>query len=193
VEIDSAPRTAITWTASSWDFFMPSAKKKSRPKTGTPRSESPTISGAAPAKDQLARKAPKRAKATPKAKRRSAKSEHPEAKNIRPASDDHKRTPVDEALRAAGLGENRFAKTLELFIRRVSARKGEEKLLLDGLKEWGRHFERSRATERATDPPVFVHLVHNVPRPERPPPRLPAAPLAEAVDPAAPSVGTPFS
>jgi len=76
--------------------------------------------------------------------------------------------PVDEALRAAGLGELRLAETLAIFIERVSDKKGQEKLLLDGLKEWGRQFERTRTAERAAgDPPVFVHLIHNVPRPER--------------------------
>ncbi len=180
---------------------MPSAKKKNRPKTGTPRSKNLTSAVAAPAENQLARKTPRlreaNAKPQPKAKRKvkkpRAKSEPPAPENIRPASAHQKRMPVDEALRVAGMGEQRFAETLELFIRRVSSNTGEEKLLLDGLKEWGRHFERSRPIERAADPPVFVHLVHNVPRPERPSPRLPAVPIAEALDSAVPTLGTPFS
>jgi hypothetical protein len=52
--------------------------------------------------------------------------------------------------------------------------------MLDGLKEWGRQFERSRPTERAVDSPVFVQMIHNVPRPERPPPFVARAILSEA-------------
>jgi hypothetical protein len=99
------------------------------------------------------------------------------------------RVPVDDALRAAGLGELRFAETLGLFIERVSDKKGQEKLLLDGLKEWGRQFERTRPPERASDPPMVVQLIHNVPRPERserpPAPKLPAE-LPPAPDPQGP-------
>jgi hypothetical protein len=133
-----------------------------------------------------------RAKPKPKAALASAKKAEPEderppvkeiSKELPAANAPPKRMPVDDALRAAGLGELRFAQTLGLFFERILKKPGQEKLMLDGLKEWGRQFERSRPTERAGDSPVFVQMIHNVPRPERlprPPPFVARAVLSDA-------------
>ncbi|MBZ5696797.1 MAG: hypothetical protein LAN36_15735 [Acidobacteriia bacterium] len=86
-----------------------------------------------------------------------------------------KRMSVDEALRKEGMGEREYAASLGRFVAKVEGNNDELKLMLDGIKEWGRHFQEKRASDSSDsrDTPVIVQLVHNVPRPERPPPGSP--------------------
>ncbi len=88
------------------------------------------------------------------------------------------RLPIDEALRRGGMGEFEYAKSLGRFMDTVDGAKPDRKLMLDGLKEWGRHFQPKRSSESASssDPPLIVQLVHNVQRPLRPPIEIPAPP-----------------
>jgi len=79
---------------------------------------------------------------------------------------------VDEALRKEGMGEREYAASLGRFVAKVEGKDKQLKLMLDGIKEWGRHFQAKRASDSSDshDAPVIVQLVHNVPRPERPSP-----------------------
>jgi hypothetical protein len=83
-----------------------------------------------------------------------------------------KRMSVDDALRKEGMGEREYAASLGRFVAKVEGKDKELKLMLDGIKEWGRHFQAKRASDSSdsSDGPVIVQLVHNVPRPERPSP-----------------------
>ena len=75
---------------------------------------------------------------------------------------------VAEALRVAGLDELKFANTFRRMIYRISKPNQSAKLLLDAIKEWGRHLAPAGASERAaSDAPVPIQLVHHVPRPDR--------------------------
>lgn len=78
------------------------------------------------------------------------------------------RLKVPEAMRLHGMDEEKFAKKMRGLIAKLSRPKSSPKLLLDGIKEWGRHLAPDRTTDRgASETPVTVHLVHNVARPER--------------------------
>ena len=86
-----------------------------------------------------------------------------------------KRFPLDEALRRQGLDEVGFAENLDGFFHQLEGEADvpKMKLMLEGLKELGRHLEGKRpGTESsAGDAPVTVQLVHNVDRPARPEPQ----------------------
>jgi hypothetical protein len=88
------------------------------------------------------------------------------------------RLPIDEALRSGGMDERAYAKALARFMARVASANRDAKLMLDGLKEWSRHFQPKRSAESApaNDPPVIVQLVHDVRRPVRPPLEIPLLP-----------------
>jgi hypothetical protein len=85
--------------------------------------------------------------------------------------------PIDEALRREEMGEPEYAIKLKCFFELVEgdtsasgvAKKGDPKLMLDGLKEWGRHLEPKRVAGGSSVPetPVMVQLLHTVPRPDR--------------------------
>jgi hypothetical protein len=95
--------------------------------------------------------------------------------------------PIGEALRRSGLDELKYAQAMGGLIDTLTDKDGEEKLLLEGLKELGRHLESSRAAERpAGNAQVIVQLVHNVPRPGRPE-ALPVSQPALEPAPAAPA------
>jgi hypothetical protein len=71
-------------------------------------------------------------------------------------------------MRLHGMDEEQFAKTMHRLIRKVSSSNGGAKLLLDGLKEWGRHLAPDRGGDRpSSEAPVTVQLVHHIPRPVR--------------------------
>jgi hypothetical protein len=71
-------------------------------------------------------------------------------------------------MRVCGMDEAKFARIMRRLINKLSKSDGSVKILLDGIKEWGRHLAPDRAAERgASETPVTVHLVHNVARPER--------------------------
>ncbi len=75
---------------------------------------------------------------------------------------------MPEALRVAGLDELRFAKMIRRLINGLSKPETNFKLLLDAIKEWGRHLAPAGTAERAaSDAPVPIQLIHNVPRPDR--------------------------
>lgn len=71
-------------------------------------------------------------------------------------------------MRLHGMDEEEFAKTMHDLISNLSSDTDNSKLLLDSLKEWGRHLAPDRAADRATnETPVTVQVVHNIPRPVR--------------------------
>jgi len=64
------------------------------------------------------------------------------------------------------MDEEEFAKTMHSLISNLSTDGDNSKLLLDGLKEWGRHLAPDRSADRAAgETPVTVQVVHNIPRP----------------------------
>jgi hypothetical protein len=79
-----------------------------------------------------------------------------------------------DALRAAGLGEDRYAQEFDGLLKRMSEKKEEVsfgKLWLDAMKEWARHLGapvelRERVCDGEDGGPV-VELVHHVARPAR--------------------------
>jgi hypothetical protein len=94
------------------------------------------------------------------------------------ATHSHKRTrrprgrercALDEALRIRGLDENGYAETLGGFFDQLEGQPDipKLKLMLDGLKELGRHLEpkRSGAAEADAEAPAVIQLVHSVERP----------------------------
>lgn len=82
-----------------------------------------------------------------------------------------RRWPLDEALRREGLDETGYAQTFGGFFEQLEGKGSipKLKLMLDGLKEWGRHLEGKRLGSISTDggAPVVVQLVHNTARPSR--------------------------
>jgi len=70
------------------------------------------------------------------------------------------------------MGEREYAASLGRFVTKVEGNDKNLKLMLDGIKEWGRHFQGKQASESSSTPdaPVIVQLVHDVPRPARTPP-----------------------
>lgn len=83
---------------------------------------------------------------------------------------------MGEALRRQGLDEHAVAGNWVDVVNKLTGDDPEggsvEKLLVDVLKECSRQLETgwAQAPERSADAPVFVQLVHNVARPERPAP-----------------------
>jgi hypothetical protein len=76
---------------------------------------------------------------------------------------------LGEAMRKSGLDEYKVAEEMVGVVDRLG-KGGEDKLLLDALKESSRLLLDSRRTERASaapDGPVTVQMVHCVPRPQR--------------------------
>src|ERR1700753_231003 len=79
-----------------------------------------------------------------------------------------------DALRATGLGEERYAREFGGLLERLSEKKDEAsagKLWLDAMKEWARHLGapvelRERVCDGEDGGPV-VELVHHVARPSR--------------------------
>jgi hypothetical protein len=65
------------------------------------------------------------------------------------------------------MDERAYAKALARFMARVARANFDAKLMLDGLKEWGRHFQPKRAGKRGSG--------NRAASPRRPPPRPPAA------------------
>lgn len=82
-----------------------------------------------------------------------------------------KRWPLDEALRRQGLDEVGYAENLDGFFQQLEGKADvpKLKLMLEGLKELGRHLEGNRARSEwsSGETPVVVELVHNVDRPTR--------------------------
>jgi hypothetical protein len=78
---------------------------------------------------------------------------------------------IGDALRVSGLGPLRFAAEMRGLVEKLGGKKGDPKLLLDALKECGRHLqashERGRGFADVGDGGVSVELVHNVARPAR--------------------------
>jgi hypothetical protein len=69
-------------------------------------------------------------------------------------------------MRLHNLDEEQFAKKMHGLISTLSSGKKGSKLLLDSLKEWGRHLAPDRSADRAaSETPVTVQLVHHIPRP----------------------------
>jgi hypothetical protein len=88
-------------------------------------------------------------------------------KSPRPPRSPQQLLKVAEALRVAGLDELRLAKTLRWLINSLLKPEQNFKLLLDVIKEWGRYFPEELSADRAaSDAPVPIHLIHNVPRPD---------------------------
>jgi len=87
-----------------------------------------------------------------------------------------KRVAMGEALRREGLDERMVAETYASVVATLKDKSDKngsvQKLLVDVLKEFARHLDPSRPTDRSGtgDTPVTVQLIHAVPRPERPPP-----------------------
>jgi hypothetical protein len=79
-----------------------------------------------------------------------------------------------DALRATGLGEDRYAQEFGGFLERLGEKKEDVssgKLWLDAMKEWARHLHapvelRERVCDGDDGGPV-VELVHHVARPAR--------------------------
>ena len=83
---------------------------------------------------------------------------------------------MDEALRLKGLDEAKMAEMLVGVVERIEGKRetqhGDDKLLMDVVKECNRHFESPpavRSTVPASEPRVTINLIHNVRRPVRPP------------------------
>jgi hypothetical protein len=83
--------------------------------------------------------------------------------------------PIDEALRYKGMDELEYAMMLGRCMDIAEANE-DAKLMLEGLKEWGRQLESKRAAGASpgAEPPTVVQLVHAVPRPDRGTPGDPA-------------------
>ena len=85
------------------------------------------------------------------------------------------RMSIGDALRRKGIDEHTIARNYKHVMVKLKANDPEagtvQKLFVDVLKECSRQLEASDESARAPsrDAPVIVHLVHNVPRPERPP------------------------
>jgi len=80
-----------------------------------------------------------------------------------------RRVHLGDALRKKGLDEYKVAEEMVGVVDRLG-KGGEDKLLLDALKESSRFLLDSHSKKRATaasDAPVPVNLVHCVPRPAR--------------------------
>jgi hypothetical protein len=83
-------------------------------------------------------------------------------------------TGLRDALRATGLGEERYAREFDGMLKRLDDKKdeaGSGKLWLDAMKEWARHLGapvelRERVFDGEDGGPV-VELVHHVARPAR--------------------------
>ena len=86
------------------------------------------------------------------------------------------RMSIGQALREEGIDEHEIAGNYKHVMVSLKGNAPEgatvQKLFVDVLKECSRQLEASDDAERAPsrDVPVIVHLVHNVPRPERPAP-----------------------
>jgi hypothetical protein len=78
---------------------------------------------------------------------------------------------IGDALRAVGFSEVKLAMEIRLLVRRLRKLPQESKLLLETLKECGRHLETAYEREFDRDggdgEPVSVELVHHVARPAR--------------------------
>jgi hypothetical protein len=75
------------------------------------------------------------------------------------------RKKLAEAMRNTGIDEWKFAAVLNSQVDRLE-KAGEEKLLLEVLKEVGKTLDPAKRAASSLDP-VPVNLLHNVPRPER--------------------------
>jgi hypothetical protein len=88
-------------------------------------------------------------------------------------------------MRASGLDEHKVAHEMIRTIDRLSGKEGEEKLLLDALKESCRVLEPPRPADRsasapnAQDAPVNILLIHHVDRPVRSSREIEASPARE--------------
>jgi hypothetical protein len=80
------------------------------------------------------------------------------------------RTQLGDAMRKRGLDEHAIAEGYVHVVQTLTARTDStgnvDKLLVDVLKECSRHLAPPERTGPG-DAPVFVQLIHNVPRPER--------------------------
>ena len=76
---------------------------------------------------------------------------------------------VGDALRSVGFGERALAKEMRGLVVRLRSKPASSKLLLDVLKECGRHLvvTYERDAEWDEDEAVQVELAHNVARPAR--------------------------
>jgi len=85
------------------------------------------------------------------------------------------RMSIGQALREEGIDEHEIAGNYKHVMVSLKGNAPEaatvQKLFVDVLKECSRQLEASDEAARtpSRDVPVIVHLVHNVPRPERPP------------------------
>jgi len=93
-----------------------------------------------------------------------------------------RRVQIGEALRASGLDEQATASVLAGVVRTLTEKTNEtgnvDRLLVDVVKEVFRHLA-SPERSGPGDSSVFVQMIHNVPRPERPRRQLSQAPAAE--------------
>jgi hypothetical protein len=76
---------------------------------------------------------------------------------------------IGDALRAVGFGEHALATEMQALAGRLTKKNTNPRVLLDVLKECGRHLsaQRARDGECSEDEAVQVELVHNVARPAR--------------------------
>ena len=76
---------------------------------------------------------------------------------------------IGDALRSVGFGEHALATELQALAGRLTKKHSNPRVLLDVLKECGRHLSapRARAWELSEGEAVQVELVHNVARPAR--------------------------
>ena len=161
-------------------------KKNNATKRATPPRNQ--AAGARPANVSAANPSPRDSTRRRPSSKRSARKPAPH--NTAPPSAKHStlkrkrrrtRIAVDEALRCEGMGEREYAASLGRFVTKVEGNDKNLKLMLDGIKEWGRHFQGKQSSESSSTPdaPVIVQLVHDVPRPAR----TPAAPVAASPPP----------
>jgi hypothetical protein len=151
--------------------FMAKSKLTARGKAKTkPRTPAAKLC-ATLASDSGRRKQVKRSPSRPQ----EETSEPPDFEFISKSRQRQKQLRLAEAMREEGLDEPALAKaTLKLLEKLLRGKKlnGSEKLLLDLLKEISRTLEPQGSTgvgsgSSATDAPMIVQLVHDVPRPSR--------------------------
>ncbi|MGD0306682.1 MAG: hypothetical protein ABSC71_17805 [Candidatus Acidiferrales bacterium] len=77
---------------------------------------------------------------------------------------------IGDALRAVGFGEKKLAIEMRELVGQLRTKPRNPKLLLETLKECGRHLSATRGRDEqgdSDDAAVQVELVHNVARPAR--------------------------
>jgi hypothetical protein len=88
----------------------------------------------------------------------------------------NRRVQIGEALREKGMDEHALAGALVGVVGTLTRNTDEtgnvERLLVDVLKECSRHLTAPEQDPR-DDSSVFVHMIHNVPRPQRLPKSVP--------------------